>query len=94
MNEQQRLDFLAAFGDEFCDGWEGLTNLVPQDAYEVFLRVFRQEPSPQLLRSLSDGQLEQFRVGAERYLEREGLTIEQIRGIIFRTLSRHPPNNP
>jgi hypothetical protein len=95
MSEQRRLDFLAAFGEEFCEGlsptvgWETVT---PQDGYEVFLRVLRQEPSPQLLSSLSDLQLDQLRAGSEQYFECEGLTVAQIRDVIARTLARRPPD--
>jgi hypothetical protein len=57
MNERERLDFLAAFGDEFCHALAdsvGLDAVVPQDGYGVFLRVFQQEPSPKFLSSLSN----------------------------------------
>jgi hypothetical protein len=95
MNEHKRLDFLAAFGEEFRAGlWPivGWENLVPQDAFAVLLRVQRQEPTPQLLSSLSDLELEQLRVESERYFECEGLTVAQIRKVIARTLARHPPD--
>src|SRR5690348_12184683 len=96
MDEQKRLDFLAALGEAFCEelapavGWD---NVTPQDAFEVFLRVLRQEPSPQILSSLSDLQLEQLRVGSEQYFECEGLTVAQICTIIARTLARHSLDN-
>lgn len=47
MNELEQHDFLATFGDEFCEllaSTVGCDNIVRQDAYEVFLRVFDQEP--------------------------------------------------
>ena len=93
MSDQERLDFLAAFGDEFCQALAdsvGQDALVPQDGFEVFLRVFQEEPSPQLLSSLSDNQLEQLRVGSERYFETGGIPIEQIRMAVTRTLARYP----
>ena len=93
MNDQQRLDFLAAFGDEFCDALAvsvGQGTLVAQDGFEVFLRAFQEEPSPQLLASLSDGQLERLRVESERYFETDGIAIEQIRKVVARTLARFP----
>jgi hypothetical protein len=97
MNEQQRLDFLAAFGEEFCEGLSpavGWNDITPQDAFEVFRQVFRQDPSPELLASLSDIQRERFRMGCERYLECESLTIDPIRNVIARTLARYPPDTP
>jgi hypothetical protein len=90
---QQRLDFLAAFGDEFCDALENAVEhetLVPQDGFEVFLRVFQAEPTPQLLASLSDDQLETFRVESEKYFETEGIALEQIRKVVAHTLARCP----
>jgi hypothetical protein len=95
MNEHRRLDFLAALGEEFCEGLSptvGRDNITPQDAFEVFLRVLGQEPSPQMLSSLSGPQLEQLRAGSEQYFECEGLTVAQIRNAIARTLARHPPD--
>lgn len=95
MDEQRRLDFLAAFGEEFCEGLSpvvGWGNVSPQDAFEVFLRALRREPGPQMLSSLSAPQLEQFRVASEQYFQCEGLTTEQMREIIARTLARHPPD--
>ena len=91
MNEQARLNFLTAFGEEYCEalapavGWD---NIAPQDAFEVFLRVFQQEPSFQSLSSLSDTQLEELRVGSEKYFESAGIAIEQICKAVARTLTR------
>jgi hypothetical protein len=91
MNEQARLDFLTAFGEEFCEAlapWVGWDNIASQDAFEVFLRVFGQEPTFSILSSLSDGQLEELRVGSEQYFESRGIAIEQIRIAVARTLTR------
>jgi hypothetical protein len=93
MSDDDRLDFLSAFGDEFCDALSpavGRGDLVPQDGFEVFLRVFRREPSPRLLSSLTDGDVERLRLESERHLECEGITPEQIRTAISRTLARWP----
>ena len=93
VDDHQRLDFLAAFGDEFCDALAnsvGQVAPVAQDGFEVFMRAFQEEPSPQLLASLSDAQLERLRVESERYFETDGIAVEQIRRAIARTLARWP----
>ena len=93
MNEHQRLDFLIAFGEEFCEAVTptvGSGDVTPQDGFEVFLRVFQQEPNPQFLSSLSDSQLEQLRVGSERYFETGGISIEQLRKDVARICARWP----
>ena len=93
MTEQQKLDFLSAFGQEFSEaladtvGWE---NIVPQDSYEVFLRVFRQEPSPQLLAQISDTQFEVFLAGCTTYFENKSITCDLLRTAVTRTLARYP----
>jgi len=93
VDEQQFIDFLSAFGESFCEslgpavGWD---KIVPQDAYEVFLRVLNQDPSPRLLASLSESQLEQLRADCERYFECAGIDIAQVREVIARTLARWP----
>lgn len=93
MDEQSHLDFLTAYGQESCGvlsavvGWESMT---PQDAFEVFLRVFRQHPTPQSLSLLTDREVEQLRSGSERYFECDGITTEHIRTAIDRTLARYP----
>ena len=93
MNDQERLDFVAAFGDEFCDALRnsvGQDGVVPQDGFEVCVRVFQEEPSPILLSALSDDQLERLRVESMKYFETDGIAIEQIRRAIARTLARFP----
>ena len=63
MNDTNFLDFLSALGEEWCQALEpivGFDSLVPQDAYEVFLRAFERPPSPELLASLTDLQLTQL----------------------------------
>jgi hypothetical protein len=93
MDETQLLDFLSALGEEFYEalgpaiGWE---NIVPHDGYEVFLRVFKQKPSPQLLASLSDSQVQQLCAGCKEYFACEAVGIEQVRTAFTRTLARWP----
>ncbi len=89
MSDQRRLDFLSAFGEEFCDSLSltvGTDNVVPQDGYEVMLRAFGMQPSPEVLSALSDSQVEAVRAECARYFECEGITAEQIRTAVSRTL--------
>ena len=93
MSDQQRLDFLSAFGEEFCDSLSstvGMDNIVPQDSYEVILRASGTEPSPEMLSSLSESQVELIRAECARYFECQGITTEQIRIAVSRTLARYP----
>jgi hypothetical protein len=93
MTEQQKLDFLSAFGQEFSEaiagtvGWE---NITPQDGYEVFLRVFRQEPTPRLLAAISGPELERLLAGCTAYFENESISCDLLRMAITRTLARYP----
>jgi len=96
MNGQPPLDFLTALGEEFCDALsppvpEDL--IVPQDAYEVWLRVFGRPPNPELLTCLLGPQLEQLRDECERYFECQSISVEHIRTTIARTLARWPAND-
>jgi hypothetical protein len=84
-------DFLAALGQEFCEALsppvpEDL--IVPQDAYEVWLRAFGQPPSPESLASLSGPQLSRLRDECERYFECPSLAAAQVRTAIDRALAR------
>lgn len=92
MDEQGFADFLTALGEEFCAvlgpviGWE---KVVPQDAYELFLRAFGQDPSPRLLAALTASQIERLRAAWESYYE-TSISEQQVRDAIAGTLSRWP----
>lgn len=93
MTEQDFCDFLSALGDEFCTSLAnvpGVADIVPHDAYEVFQRAFCQKPDPQFLASLSELQLEQWRTAFEAYFECRGISTDQIRNAVQRTLVRWP----
>jgi len=97
MNEGLFLDFLGALGEEFSETLSpvvGSENIVPQDGYELFIRVFKQDPNPQFLRSLSELQMEQLRADCERYFECAGVSAEHVREAITRTLARWPTDLP
>jgi hypothetical protein len=93
MNDQHFLDFVTALGEEFCDTLNsipGFEDIVPQDGYEVFRRVFREDPNPQFLASLTDEQLEQLRTGWEDYFGQRGVAMAYIRQAVTRTIARWP----
>jgi hypothetical protein len=68
MNEQEYLDFLIAWGEEFAGAmWEDARiEASSQDAYEVFVEAFGEKPTPQALASLSEQQLEKLRQTCEK----------------------------
>jgi hypothetical protein len=93
MNEHDFNGFLIALGQEFCESLSaiaGSEDIVPQDANEVFLRTFGQNPSPQLLATLSESELEQWRAGWEMYFECRGISVDQMRRAVAQTLARWP----
>ena len=93
MDEQQFLDFLSAWGEELCTAlsplidWESIT---PQEAYEVFVRAFGQDPSPRLLASFTTAQMEQLRATCESYFGVNTISAYHVRDAIARTLLRWP----
>jgi hypothetical protein len=93
MDEQDFLGFVSALGEEFCEALfpvVGRNDVVPQDGYEVFCRTFKQEPSPQMLTSLTESDLEQLRATCEEYLECQRITVGHMRSFVSRTLARWP----
>ena len=93
MTDESFADFLAALGQEFCEALSppiSWGRIVPQDAYEVWLRTFRQRPNPELLAQLSDAQRSHLRDECERYFECPAISVEHIRTAVARTLARWP----
>jgi hypothetical protein len=96
MNDIEFGDFMSALGEEFCEALSpvvGFSAIAPNDAYELFIRAFATDPSPHFLASLSDSQLELLRVECEKYFERKGFTVDQLRKAVRRTLWRWPSNS-
>jgi len=97
MNVNEFNGFLMALGQEFCESLNeivGFENIVPHDAYEAFRRTFGRDPSPQLLATLSESELEQWRAQSEKYFECRGISVDQLRRTIARTLARWPATDP
>jgi len=93
MTDQDFLDFLSALGQEFCTALSPPIpeeDIVPQDVYEVWLRVFGLAPSPEKLASLSESQLEQLRSECVRYFECPEVTAQHVGLAVARTLARWP----
>jgi hypothetical protein len=93
MTEDPSNDFFIAFGQEFCEALsppvpENL--IVPQDAYEVWIRAFGRPPSPDLLASLSYSQLSLLRDECGRYFECPSISVQNVMSAISRTLVRWP----
>ena len=91
MEGRQRLDFLSAFGEEFCNSLSptiGEDDIAPQGAYEVVLRALGNIPSPEMLGSLFEEQIEQIHAECRRYFEDDRITIDQIRFAVERTIAR------
>jgi hypothetical protein len=94
MTGQTFSDFVAALGEEFVAALcppVPVTRIAPQDGYEVWLRAFGLEPSPQLLAALSVSDLARLRAEYVRYFECAELSIEQVQEAVSRILRRWPP---
>ena len=93
MTEQDLSDFLQAFGEELCEALSppvAFNMICPQDGYEVWLRAFGQAPNPTKLAALTGLQWEELRAACERYFECRGLSVEQVRQAVVKTLARWP----
>ncbi len=93
MTEQAFHDFLGALGEEFTEALSppvAADLISPQAGYEVWRRAFGRDPSPALLAALSEPQLARLRIECERYFECAGVSIEQLRRAVSRTLARWP----
>jgi hypothetical protein len=92
MIDKTHLDFLIAWGEEFAgavafvDGLEGVTQ---HDGYQVFVRAFKEEPTPRLLARLTNWHIEQLRMAAQEHLEHQ-VPIDRVRDAVKRTLVRWP----
>lgn len=93
MTEQEYLDFLTVRGDSFCNAMRetaGITEVVHQDAYEVFVEAFRKEPTPAALAALSEQELEILRSVCEKVLDHAPIPAASLREAISRTLVGWP----
>lgn len=90
MDEQDRRDFVTALGEEFCTVLAPVTEfeLCIQDGYEVFTKVLGEDFGPDVLRRLTDSQIEQLRTFGCRLLECENISESHVREVVRRTLSR------
>jgi len=96
MDEQMKLDFLSALGEEFCEALSPPVPgdlIVPQVGYEVWLQTFDSDPTPAALAMLPDDELEQLRTTCVEYFECEEITREHVQQFISRTLARWPEDN-
>ena len=90
MNDQDYLDFLTIWGGQFCVSMRaiGVTAVAPHDAYEAFLEAFLKEPTPELLASISETELEAFRIQCEKVLDHAPIPSAGVREAISLTLWR------
>ena len=90
MNEQERLDFVTALGEEFCTVLAPVvgSEMCPQDGYEVFAKVLGTDFGPDTLQLLSDFQLNQIRTFGCTWLECVNITDNDLREVVRRTLAR------
>jgi hypothetical protein len=90
MDEQERLDFLAALGDVFCTVLAPVvgSEICPQDGYEVFAKVLGKDFGPEVLGLLNDSQIEQLRAFGCTWLESPNITGNHMKEVVRRTLSR------
>ena len=90
MDEQERLDFLAALGEEFCTVLDPVvgSEICPHDGYEVFAKVLGKDFGPEVLELLNDSQIEQLGAFACTWLESLNITDNHMKEVVRRTLSR------
>lgn len=90
MDEQGRLDFITALGEEFCTVLDPVigSEISPQDGYEVFAKVLGNDFGPEVLGTISDSQIEQLRAFGCTWLECENITGNHLKEVVRRTLSR------
>lgn len=93
MDEASELDFVSALGEEFSGALSPPVPgdmIVPQDAYEVWRRVFRTEPRPDALAALTDADVERLRAACVDYFECPAVSEAHVRLAVCRTLARWP----
>ena len=91
MNNTPHLDFITAFGQEFCAAHTSHEDLItPQDAYEVWKRAFNSEPTPTLLAAITEAQLKLLHTVCVSYFECNVVSLNTIRTAISQTLKRWP----
>lgn len=90
MNEQDRLGFVTALGEEFCTVFDSVATfeICPQNGYEVFSRVLGSDFDEESLRSLKKSQIADLRSVACKVLECTSVTDSHVREVIRRTLRR------
>jgi hypothetical protein len=93
VDDSSELDFLAAFGDEFCEAMSTpvpFGSIVPQDSYDVWWRAFGRAPTPSALAAMTTQNLEELRAASVAYFECPAISVEQVRLAVSRTLARWP----
>lgn len=95
LDEQQILGFYSALGEEFCYQFSAIVGdeLVPMDGEEVFFRVFGSDFQPEMLRDITDAQMERLQDVTRNYLEYPIVGENQLQEVIDRTLWRWPPES-
>lgn len=90
MDQQQRLDFLTAFGEEFCTVFDPVvgSEICPQDGYEIFAKVLGKDFGPEVLETLNTSQIDELRAFGCTWLESPNITNNHIKDVVHRTLSR------
>ena len=94
MNHQEYLDFLTVWGEQFASVMiedAGAKDVTPQDAYEVFVEAFPEEPTPTRLAALSEQELEMLRAKCEKVLEHRPIPVASLRKAISLTLCAWSP---
>ena len=94
MTEQEYLDFLTTWGEQFASVMledAGAKEAIPQDAYEVFVDAFRKEPTPDGLAALTEDELKKLRATCEKILDHTPIHAASLRKAISYTLAAWPP---
>jgi hypothetical protein len=92
-DEHSKLDFLAAFGQEFCEALSPPVPhdlIVPQDGFEVWRRAFGIDPSPVALAELSEADAKRLLAACIEYFDCPSVSETHVRLAVSRTLGRWP----
>jgi hypothetical protein len=92
-DEHSELDFIAAFGQEFCEALSPPVPhdlIVPQDGFEVWRRAFGVDPSPVALAELAEADVKRLLAVCIEYFDCPSVSEAHIRSAAARILARWP----
>jgi hypothetical protein len=96
LDDHSELDFIAAFGQEFCEALSPPVPhdvIVPQDGFEVWRRAFGIDPSPVALAELTEADAKRLLAVCIEYFDCPSVCETHIRLAASRTRARWPASS-